>query len=75
VALWSIVRIANAPEGAVTVDCSDPDVATQVTLRDLDTGLEESVQMCWRPTEGNLCHNLDALAVTYTPNDWGDDCP
>jgi hypothetical protein len=74
-ARWSLVRTTNPDGGMVTVDCSAPALPMQATLRDLDTGMETSVQMCWDPRAGHLCDNLDQLAVTFTPNDWGDDCP
>lgn len=73
--MWHIVRTESVTPGAVTIDCSDPTVPTSVTLRDDSTGNEVTVQMCWDARAGHLCDNLDLLAVTYTPNDWADDCP
>ena len=74
-ALWHIVRTQGAGGTGVDIDCSDPTVPTLVTLRNQETGETVSTQMCWDPRAGHLCDNLDALAVTYTPNDWGVDCP
>lgn len=74
-ALWHITRVATPTAGAVTVDCADPTTPMQVDLKDSATGNTASVQMCWDPRAGHVCDNLDLLGVTYTPNDWGDDCP
>lgn len=74
-ALWHIVRIATPSEGTVSIDCADPTTPTEVTLYDSEGAVSSSVQMCWDPRATHLCNNLDALGATYTPNDWGDDCP
>lgn len=74
-ALWHIIRIETPGEGTVNVDCADPSKPALVTLHDSEANVDAAVQMCWDPRNGHLCDNLDLLGVTYTPNDWGDDCP
>lgn len=74
-ALWHILRMATPNAGAVTIDCADPTTPTEVTLHDSEANVTTSIQMCWDNRAGHLCDNLDLLGVTYTPNDWGDDCP
>lgn len=72
--LWRIKRIEHAPVGVATIDCLEGQNPTQVTLEDKDTGETAYTQVCVDPTD-DICHLLEALAITYNPNDWAEECP
>jgi len=72
--LWHVVKMQGLSDAEASEEC-DPsnDRATRITLKDLDTGEIAVVETCWRWTN-SVCDNLMTLGVTYTPNDWTDEC-
>jgi len=71
---WTIRRIEPVPEGGATIDCLSGTYPTQITLVDKDTQEVSTTQVCVNP-HGDHCEILRGLAVSYSPNDWSDECP
>lgn len=72
--MWRVKRVDLALEGTTTLNCFANEEARQVTLEDTDTGEIAVTQICVAKDDVRPCTMLDALGVTYTPNDWSELC-
>jgi len=73
---YHIQRIESQPSGGSELICMGTEEPTRVTVRDLGTGIDSTLTLCYDPSHGTACTLCDALrAAGYEPADWDVECP